>query len=137
MKLMIAMKGQGGHVELTFENDKARLEWLKTNLQERAALQTLVKDAIKNGYKALQGVKELTDIEDDLFDKKGEISLQGGDGKILKVVAKNLIEAEISSGKMVFEYNSETRTWDLLTAGEFKVKEEEQKVTSKEPVSGG
>lgn len=155
MELAMSLMDMSGDTELTFRDDHVRVKWGKTTPQERKLIVALVEKAEKSGLKAFLvdedgkavetkaedekspgASKTVRTVEAELEKKAGELILKG-EKKGVKVVAKDLVEAEIKRGHIVMQAQKDN-TWKILKAEEFEPdKAEAEAVTSKKPVGGG
>lgn len=141
--IVFDIHGSGGHAQIAFDFDKnmATIDWKKASLQERATLQKTVRNAVANGYIAKVNGKAMKDVPDDMFDKNGSVLLtKEGEGNLLKIVAKGLIEAEASKGKIFTRLNDDG-TWEVVGAKDFDLEgdngKKDQRIETHSTISGG
>ena len=129
MQLKVNLTGRGGHTSVNFSGEEATLQWKDTSDVEKKSLKSLIEQAVAKGFEIKSG--EVASIDSG----PGEIVLKGKEN-LLKLVAKDLIDAEIKSGKLAMEAN-EDGTWKILKVGDFEPKEKEQTVVSSAVPAGG
>lgn len=164
MNLTLTETGVFGHAEAEFAGDRIKITYKKTTPGERGMISQLVERAKTKGMtlhtvdkggaltaivekaKEVVGIekseeektKPIGDLMDVLMEKKGQIVLQG-DAQMVESLALETVEEEVKSKKRVVSEAQDDGTWKVITIGEFKPKEGDQKqaVTSHAPIGGG
>jgi hypothetical protein len=122
MNLQVTIQGIGGHTEVNFEDGRVKLSWKETTMRERKMLREMIEKAKSGGMKTY-GVdsngnadKETDVVPGTIFNRSGELVLKG-EGALVTILAKGLIEAEQKSGRLVMEAQ-EDNTWKILRSGD-------------------
>lgn len=140
MNLTLALTGPSGHAEAQFFGDRILITYRDTTDKERGTVSILIEKAMKRGMKLHLGKdgevgKPVEKIHDVIMDKRGQVILLG-EKKDVEQLALEALEEEVKNGRIISEAQ-EDGTWKVIKIGEFKAKEEKQKVVSHEPVRGG
>ncbi len=136
MNLTISVQGIGGHTEIDFEDGRCKLTWKQTSLRERKMLRDMIRTAKDGGAKTFSvdehgnADKETSRVPGTIFNRNGTLIIKG-DGKVIELIAKNLVDSEKSSGRLVMEAQPDN-TWKILRLGEKF--DEKEKSTAKRKV---
>jgi hypothetical protein len=140
-----------GHTELRFHDDHVVLEWMKTSSDEREMLCKLLENARSKGFQTFtvnddeQPVKVTDKVPGMIFHRKSKLILKPkeGDDISVQVIAKDLINARISSGKRLVMEATEDNEWRVLKVDDFELKttkkdsEKKQVIKDTAKVAGG
>lgn len=142
--MTLSVLDMSGHTELSFTEGQVRLRWKDAPPKERKKAREMVERAEDWDFK-VHDVDQDGHAADELDEKQiakafkkknGEMILKGTVDSV-RVVAKDLVEAEIKEGMLVMELQKDG-SWKALEAGSYKPKEKEkQKVTSAPRPRGG
>ncbi len=136
MNMTVSIQGIGGHTEIDFEDGRAKLTWKQTSMRERKLLRGMIKMAKAGGMKTYtvdehgNAAKETSRVPGTIFNRSGELILKG-EGSVVEMLAKNLVDAEKKSGRLVMEAQADN-TWKILRPGDKE--EEKEKSESKRKV---
>lgn len=125
MDLTIA--GASGHTSLTFRDDGVLVDWEKTSSKERGLLTDLLTKARAKGFKTFtldddeQPVEIAETLPGWLFNRKGKLLLKTEEKVNLQIFAKDLIDLQITNGKLVMEATKDGE-WKILKLGEFELR---------------
>lgn len=130
MDTTLSLIGEGGDTRLSFTKDQIRVTWTKTTMRERKMVKRLVAAAEKENFTVVtvdpDGKPDKPARAKDLpglFGKKnGEVLLQGST-KGIKLIARTLVEAEITDGNALMKAQ-EDGTWKLIRSGEYTAEKE-------------
>lgn len=129
MDLTIA--GASGHTSLTFRDDGVLVDWEKTSSKERGLLTDLLTKAREKGFKTYtlddeeQPVEIAETLPGWLFNRKGKLLLKSEEKRKLQVFAKDIIDLQITNGKLVMEATKDGE-WKILKLGEFELRVEDK-----------
>ncbi len=136
MNLSVTIQGIGGHTEVNFEEGRVKLSWKETTMRERTMLREMIEKAKAGGMKTY-GVdasgnadKETDVVPGTIFNRSGDLILKG-DGNLVTLLAKGLIEAELKCGRLVMEAQ-EDNSWRILRSGDTIEETKSEKKEGKE-----
>lgn len=147
MNLTVTIQGIGGHTEVNFEEGRVKLSWKETTMREQTMLREMLEKAKAGGMKTYSvdangnADKETDVVPGTIFNRSGDLILKG-EGALVTILAKGLINAEQKSGRLVMEAQDDN-TWKILRSGDSieeakpEDKEKKKKVHTTAKQAGG
>jgi hypothetical protein len=128
----LSLIGPGGDTRLSFTKDQIRVTWTQVTSRERKMVKKLLATAEKENFSVAtvdaDGKPDKPARRKDLpglfGTKNGEVLLQGST-KNIKVLARQLVEAEIEDGHVVMKARDDG-SWEMLRKGEYTAMKERE-----------